>query len=60
MNSQSKTTAPSSAAPSTSNAKSVAKMLRILDEMEVGLKGVEPPIDSFGDAEDEAPAPRPE
>jgi hypothetical protein len=34
----------------------IANMLRLHEEFSPGLKGVEPPVDSFADPEDDAPA----
>jgi hypothetical protein len=59
MNSRSKITAPASAAPSNkpSRAERYVQWLKMVDEMSPGLKGVEPPIDSFADVDpaDEKP-----
>ncbi len=52
MNSQSKTVKPASAV--LSREERIANLLRIHEEFSPGLKGVEPPVDSFADPEDES------
>lgn len=54
MNSQSKTVKPTSAV--LSREERIANMLRLHEEFSPGLKGIEPPVDSFADPEDDTPA----